>query len=206
MTTRIRLATESDAEQILAIYAPFVRDTAVTFEITIPTVEEFAERVSTVLQRAPWLVCEDTGHVLGYAYATHHREREAYRWCVESSVYIHAKHRRNGVGRALYNALFDCLRLQGYYTIYAGIALPNPASISLHEGMGFEPVGVYRASGYKLGRWHDAGWWQLALRAYDAPPSPPLLLGEVVDTEGGREALKRASNLLTSSPKNAAPH
>jgi L-amino acid N-acyltransferase YncA len=126
----------------------------------------------------PWLVDQDPGGgALGYAYASKHRERAAYRWSVDVAVYVGADQRGKGVGRALYTSLFALLRLQGFCAAHAGIALPNLASVTLHERMGFAPVGIYRAVGYTLGAWRDVGWWQLDLRDRDVPPSPPRTRG-----------------------------
>lgn len=122
----------------------------------------------------PWLVADDPdGGVIGYAYAAKHRERAAYRWSVDCSVYITAKAQRRGVGRLLYGELLPVLRGLGYFRVFAGIALPNPPSVGLHESVGFKPVGVYRRVGYKYGAWHDVGWWQLSLRDVDASAGPP---------------------------------
>jgi L-amino acid N-acyltransferase YncA len=171
MSSTIRLATESDAEAIRRIYAPFVLHTAVSFETEPPSVDEMRSRILKILARLPWLVCEWSGGVIGYAYASLHRERAAYGWSVDVTVYIHEELRRHGVGKALYASLFQVLRLQGFYNAYAGITLPNPGSVGLHEAMGFKPVGVYHDVGYKLGRWHDVGWWQLALRDHSTAPA-----------------------------------
>jgi L-amino acid N-acyltransferase YncA len=173
MMATIRLAAPDDAPGVQAIYAPVVRETAISFELEPPSVEEMRQRMAEVVRRTPWLVCEHRGEVLGYAYASPHRARAAYHWSVDVSVYVHAQARRSGVGRGVYRSLFALLALQGFYHAYAGITLPNPASVGLHESLGFEPVGVYRAVRYKLGAWHDVGWWQLALRALVTPPDPP---------------------------------
>jgi L-amino acid N-acyltransferase YncA len=177
MSPVIRLATEHDAAQLQAIYAPNVCDTAISFELVPPTVDEMRQRIRKTLEQLPWVVCEHQGEVLGYAYASAHRARGAYQWSVDVSVYIHPSSRRSGVGRAVYSSLFKILEIQGFYNAYAGITLPNPASVGLHEAMGFQPVGVYRDVGYKLGAWHDVGWWQLALRERSSPPMPPSDLG-----------------------------
>lgn len=187
MTTIIRLATEHDAEQILTIYTPFVANTATSFELVPPTVQEMQQRIAGTLTAFPWLVCAQHEKVLGYAYASKHRVRAAYQWSADTSVYVHPDIRRAGVGRALYSSLFRILALQGIYNLYAGVALPNPASVGLHEAMGFQPIGVYRAVGYKLGAWHDVGWWHLPLQERPADPQPPLALeavrtGEAWDT------------------------
>jgi phosphinothricin acetyltransferase len=170
----IRLATTADAAAIAAIYAPFCSSSAITFEVEPLSAEAMAERMRALGERFPWLVMEVGGDVAGYAYAAPHHERAAYRWAVNVSVYIHERHRRRGVGRALYQALFTVLRLQGYVHAIAGITLPNDPSAKLHESLGFQRVGVYPAVGYKLGAWRDVGWWQLPLfdPLPNAPPEP----------------------------------
>jgi phosphinothricin acetyltransferase len=170
----VRPAAEADAAQIAAIYTPFVRDTHTSFEQEPPDAAEMARRIRETLRTHPWLVCERDREVLGYAYATPHRARAAYQWCTETTVYVKEGLRRSGVGRRLYGALFAVLEHQGFRMAYAAIALPNPASAGLHEALGFEPLGVYRAAGYKHGAWHDVGWWQRAVRSLDPNPTPPL--------------------------------
>ena len=172
----IRLACEDDAELIQAIYAPIVRDTAISFEMDVPTVPEMRRRITNTLESLPWLVCENQRDILGYAYGGPHRARTAYQWSVEVSVYVKDDARRLGVGRAVYRSLFDLLALQGFWNAYAGITLPNPASVGLHESMGFRTVGIYRKVGYKFGRWHDVGWWQLPLREEEGVPESPTRL------------------------------
>ena len=176
---RIRLARADDGAALAAIYAPAVAATAISFELDPPDAAEMARRVAAVLEYAPWLVLERGGAVTGYAYATPHRERAAYRWSVDTSVYVGEAHRGAGVGRALYERLLALLRAQGYYVAHAGITLPNPASVALHERLGFAPVGVYPAVGWKHGAWHDVGWWRLPLRAPDGPPAPPRPVADV---------------------------
>ncbi len=171
-----RLATPADAEGILAIYAPIVRDTAISFEIEPPTLEEMQARIQTTLERLPWLVSESGGEIVGYAYASRHRERAAYQWSADVSVYVAAGARRKGIGRELYAPLLGILQDLSYYSALAGIVLPNPASVGLHEAMGFRPIGIYRNIGYKRGAWHDVGWWQCQLREYDEAPQPPRSL------------------------------
>ena len=172
----IRLARSEDAAPVAAIYAPFVTGTSTSFEYAAPDPSETASRIASALSHAPYLVYEVGGEVLGFAYASKHRERAAYQWSVDVSVYIHERARRQGVGRALYTSLFALLRLQGFYTAHAGITLPNPASVGLHEALGFRPVGVYRSVGFKRGAWHDVGWWQLELRQCELAPRRPLEL------------------------------
>jgi L-amino acid N-acyltransferase YncA len=147
----IRLVHPDGAAAIQAIYAPVVDHTPISFEATVPTVEEMRQRIEQTLTTFPWLVYEDADEALGYAYASQHRVRAAYQWSVDVSVYIHERSRRQGIGRKLYTSLFELLRRQGFYNVCAGIALPNPASVALHEAMGMEPVGVYEKVGYKLG-------------------------------------------------------
>ena len=185
----IRLARPTDAGAVAAIYAPFCTDTVVSFEYDAPTAAEMAERIRKVTARFPWLVLEAAGEVAGYAYASPHRERTAYRWAVDVTVYVAAGRRRSGAGRALYTALFRILALQGYYKAFAGIALPNPASIGLHTALGFQPVGVYRGVGYKLGAWHDVAWYQLALQPESPNPEPPRDLPAVLASPEWDEAL-----------------
>lgn len=179
MSATIRLARESDAEALQRIYAPFVLHTAVSFETEPPSVGEMRSRIAKILARLPWLVCERESNVTGYAYASLHRERAAYGWSVDVTVYIQEDYRGHGIGKALYTSLFQVLRLQGFYNACAGVTLPNPGSVGLHEAMGFTPVGVYRGVGYKLGRWHDVGWWQLALRDHSTAPAAPADIASV---------------------------
>jgi phosphinothricin acetyltransferase len=167
----LRTATEADAPQIQAIYAPVVEDTVISFEVEAPTVAEMARRITATTATLPWLVAEgERSGVVGYAYAAKHRERAAYRWSVDVSVYVEEHHRGQGIGRRLYQCLFANLADLGYVMAFAGITLPNPASVGLHEAVGFVPLGVFSLVGYKHGRWHDVGWWQRALR--EAPPEP----------------------------------
>jgi phosphinothricin acetyltransferase len=197
----IRLATEGDAEEIAAIYAPNVTDTVISFELEPPTPDEMRRRIEVTLQRYPWLVCErHDGRVSGYAYAGAHGSRAAYQWSVDVSIYVHEEARRTGVGRALYISLFAALELQGFYNAYAGATLPNPASVGLHEGVGFRRVGVYRGVGYKLGAWHDVVWWHLPLRERVANPDPPADLPSVVSSEAWEAALRSGLALLRNDP------
>ena len=175
MPARIRLAGEPDAGAIAEIYRPAVEATAISFETVPPGREEMARRIADTTASAsyPWLVCEIAGAIAGYAYATPHRARAAYRWSVDTSVYVDARHQRRGVGRGLYISLLGILSAQGYFNAYAGIALPNPASVRLHESVGFTAIGVYRHVGYKLGAWHDVGWWHVTVRPHEESPSEP---------------------------------
>jgi phosphinothricin acetyltransferase len=168
----IRPVRTADAAAIAAIYTPLVESTVVSFEEVPPDVGEVARRIAAVTRTHPWLVADDGGTIAGYAYATKHRERAAYRWAVDTSVYVAERYRGRGVGRALYEALFEQLRRLGYLRAFAGVALPNPASEALHRGAGFDEVGVYRAAGFKFGRWLDIRWYGISLGESDAPPEP----------------------------------
>lgn len=159
----IRAAAAADAAAVRAIYAPIVETTAISFEEVPPTVEEMASRIETTQRTYPYLVAENGGRIVGFAYADQHRSRAAYRRSVDVTVYVAEQARGGGVGRALYGALLPMLAERGFHAAFAGIALPNPGSVALHEAMGFERVGIYREVGFKLGRWHDVGWWQRLL-------------------------------------------
>jgi phosphinothricin acetyltransferase len=171
---RIRDADPSlDAAACATIYRPYVVHSATSFEEDPPDGAEMARRITGVQRTHPWLVGERDGAITGFAYASAHRNRSAYRWAADVSVYIAAAYHRQGVGSALYEALFERLREQGFLIACAGITIPNPASVALHESLGFELIGVYRRIGYKQGAWHDVGWWQLALGEQTAPPAEP---------------------------------
>lgn len=168
---KLRQVSAEDAEDIAAIYAPIVERTAISFETEVPTSDQMRARIAKAVERHRWLVCEDAhGKVCGYVYAGAFRDRAAYRWSVETTAYVREDCRGKGIGKRLYGALIEDLRALGYCQALAGIALPNAASVALHEGVGFTPVGVYRKVGFKLGTWHDVGWWQLQLRE---PPASP---------------------------------
>ncbi|KPM57080.1 GNAT family N-acetyltransferase [Frankia sp. CcI49] len=166
----VRPARLSDAAAIRAIYAPYVLETPITFEVEVPGEEVMRARM-TARPLMPWFVAEIEGEVAGYAYASQHRERAAYRWSADVSIYLAGRQRRRGLGRLLYTRLIDEVRTLGYVTLFAGIALPNEASVGLHTALGFRPVGVYPAVGHKAGRWHDVGWY--ALLPPGSPPADP---------------------------------
>jgi L-amino acid N-acyltransferase YncA len=169
---RIRIATETDAGAVAAIYASYVRDTVISFEEQAPSPDEMAGRIRTLLKNYPFLVFEDDGAVRGYAYASPHGERSAYRWSVDVTVYVEAEAHRRGVGRSLYRPLLDILVRQGFHAAYAGITLPNDKSVGFHEAMGFRHIGTYDEVGFKLGAWRDVGWWGLRLSHEDRPSEP----------------------------------
>ena len=182
MASIIRLATPDDATHIQAIYAPNVLHTAISFEQDAPSVEDMRQRIRKTVPRWPRLVCVFQEEIVGYVYASEHRSRPAYQWSVDVSVYVQARVHRHGVGRALYSSLFALLTWQGFHHAYAGITLPNPGSVGLHESLGFRPIGVYRGVGYKLGAWHDVGWWGLTLRSAQGAPEPLRDLDRLRDT------------------------
>ena len=176
---KIRLARIDDAPAIADIYAPIVASTHTSFETSPPDGAEMGRRIGKVLGFHPWLVAERDGRVLGYAYASAHRERAAYQWSADVSCYVHADARGQGVGRQLYRKLLAVLAAQGHHAAFAGIALPNDASIRLHESVGFRRVGVYREVGYKAGGWRDTAWYQCILGEPPANPAPPRALHQL---------------------------
>lgn len=159
LALRIRTAQPSDAAAIAAIYRPIVNATAISFEEQAPSDHEMAQRITAANDRHRWLLAESAGRIAGYAYATGHRARSAYRFSAETSVYVDPACHGQGIGAALYRRLFEELAARGFYHAYAGIALPNDASIRLHVSAGFEHVGTFPMVGFKFGRWHDVAWW-----------------------------------------------
>lgn len=180
MTIEIRKARPEDAAAIQAIYAPIVAGTAISFEEVPPSIEEMRQRIVTTLRTYPYLVAERDGRLVGYAYASQHRARAAYRWAVDVTVYIADGERRSGVGRSLYAELLPILARQGFNAAYAGIALPNAGSVGLHEQLGFRHIGgTFPQVGFKLGQWHDVGYWRLELAAPISSPANPLHYPEI---------------------------
>lgn len=165
----VRVATIADAAAVAAIYAPYVLETTISFEEVPPSPAEMAERIAATLKTHPFLVYDAGEGVIGYAHASPHKTRAAYRWSVDVTVYAARDAHRRGVGRALYTALFDILARQGFHAAFAGIALPNDKSVGLHRAMGFEPLGVYQEVGFKHGAWRDVAWWRRPLN--DGPPA-----------------------------------
>jgi L-amino acid N-acyltransferase YncA len=169
----VRSAAERDAEACAAIYAPYVTDTAISFETRPPSAAEMAQRISAASRTHAWVVLEDEGRVVGYAYGVPFHTRAAYRWACQVSVYLERGRRRTGGGRALYEALLLRLAGRGFRIATAGMTLPNAASVGLHRAMGFESVGTYRRIGFKHGAWHDVAWMQRVLAHGDDPPTEP---------------------------------
>lgn len=175
----IRLATPGDAAGILEIYSNYIETTSFTFETEVPAIEEFSERIRNCLINWPWLVCDAGGKIAGYAYATKYRERTAYQWSVESSIYIHDDFQKAGIGKALYTALFEILKRQGFNNLYAVINLPNEKSVAFHEKCGFQYFATYEKVGYKLGKWKNVGWWRLILNDFGDEPDAPIPFSEL---------------------------
>lgn len=171
----IRIASPADAEAVLAIYTPFVTDTVVTFEELVPSLNEFRERMASILKESPYLVCEIDGQIVGYAYASSYRSRASYRWNREVTVYIQPEFHGMKIGKALYTALFAICRKQNFSNLLAIITVPNQASVGLHEYMGFQSVGIFHRVGYKMNRWLDVGWWELNLQPDWGAPLEPVL-------------------------------
>lgn len=167
----IRAATPSDAPALLAIYAPYVTDTAITFEYDMPSVDEFARRIQSTLEKYPYLVAEQKGEILGYAYASPFKTRAAYDWAVETSIYVKQGSHSKGVGHALYTHLDALLEKQHVYSVNACITYPNDQSIRFHEKMGYRECAHFHRCGYKFGRWLDVVWMEKHLPVTD-PPHP----------------------------------
>ncbi|MCX6379057.1 MAG: GNAT family N-acetyltransferase [Armatimonadetes bacterium] len=179
MERQVRVATKADAQGILEIYAPIVQETVISFEMEPPSIEEMEGRIERTLVQYPWLVCVENERVLGYVYGSQFRARTAYQWSVEVTVYVHPDVHGQGVGKRLYRALFNILRQQGYVAMYAGVTLPNPASVGIHESMGFQPVGAFPLAGFKFGAWHDVGFWYMVLSEPNSTPAVPTPFPQV---------------------------
>jgi L-amino acid N-acyltransferase YncA len=173
----IRPANEADAIFISRIYKYYVLNKSITFETEPPTKEDFQKKIES--SKYPWLVAVENEEVKGYAYASKHREREAYRWSVDFGVYVDKDFHQKGIGKMLYQQLKRITAELGYFNAYAGIALPNEKSIRLHETIGFKKIGVYENVGFKLGKWHSVSWWHLQLNEYPNSPSEPRAVNSI---------------------------
>ena len=198
MSAHVRFASPADAVGILAIYAPFCESSCVSFEIFAPTIEQMEQRINHVAGGYPWLIGEIDGQIAGYVYASPHRERAAYRWSVDVAVYVAADYQRRGIGRVLYDALFSILREQGYFKAFAGVSLPNPASVGLHESLGFRETAVFPGVGYKFGRWLDVGWWQLDLQPERPDPTEPQPFSSIQNSPAVAAILAEAQRKLAA--------
>ena len=188
----VRMAVPGDAAALLPLYAPFVQNTAVTFEYEVPSVEEFAGRITAFGGTYPYLVWEEDGRILGYAYAHRLGERAAYQWSAELSIYLGRDSTGRGLGRRLYGALMELLRLQGVRTVYGCVTLPNAGSEGLHAAMGFRLTGTWHRAGFKCGAWRDVGWFEKTIAPYDPSPAPVRPIGEV-PAAAAAEILERYS-------------
>jgi len=189
---RARLATPSDGAVCAAIYAPYVADTVISFEAEPPTADEMAARIARTVARTPWVVVEVDGVVRGYAYGTRHRDRAAYDWTVETTVYVERAFGRRGLGRLAMGAVLAILRLQGAHLAVAGITLPNEGSVRLHEVLGYRPIGEFEAIGWKRGGWHGVAWYALELGPRLPEPAPLTPLPELAGSPALAEALAGA--------------
>lgn len=196
MNKKIRLAVENDSASILEIYAPFITGTVITFECDVPIVTEFGKRITNIEKKYPWLICEINGNAAGYAYASQFNERAAYDWSVDFSVYIKPEYHRKKIGKALYFALFELLKVQGYYNAYAGITLPNIKSEGFHQSFGFRSVGVYKNAGYKFGSWHDVKWFELKIQDYSQTPATPKSINEINNTPEFNTIIQKAEQII----------
>lgn len=176
----LQLIKEADIAEVLDIYTPYVLNTAITYEYEVPSLESFSERVGHYTEQYPWIVAKEQGMIAGYAYASVYRSREAYQWSCELSVYLRPDFKGIDLGRTLYSALMDLLTLQGYYTVYGVISLPNDASLALHKRLGFVMDGIQKSCGFKLGQWHDAAIMSKTLQDYtNLPDAPPKSIQEL---------------------------
>lgn len=199
MSYKIRTALPSDGAALAAIYAPYT-ETAITYEYPAPTAEEFAERICDISGRYPFIVCEDGGRPVGYAYAHRYRVRAAYDWDAELSIYFDRAETGRGLGKPLYSALLDLLRLQGFVNIYGTVSAPNPASERLHEGLGFARVFTDVKTGWKFGKWHDLIYYRLQLGPYEDAPAPVTPFPEL-DGEAVREIYERHASMMGGNTK-----
>lgn len=189
----IRPVRPDDVRGALEVYAPYVLNTAASFEYEVPGEAAFAEKIEKIRAQYPWLVCEHNSTIVGYAYASTHRDRTAYQWSPEATVYLDERYHRMGIARILYTALFDILRLQGYFNLLAGVLMTNEKSVAFHKAMGFEEIGVYKNIGYKLGEWHSNLWLQLFLQEPVADPPPPVPISRLMETDACRRILESAN-------------
>ena len=196
----IRRAAADDAAALLDIYAPYIRDTAITFEYDVPAAEEFAARIGDIARTHPYLVCERDGRPVGYAYAHNIRERAAYDWAAELSVYLAPAAQGQGAGTALYRCLIDLLAMQNLRILYGCVTLPNEKSERLHEKLGFAPVGVWHGAGWKFGRWHDVGWLEKRLGGDGA--AQPVIPFPQLDGQKIQECLNRYTEMLNNGGLN----
>lgn len=192
----IKLAEQQHYYDIYQIYKPFISDTIISFETTVPPINDFNQRINNTLVFLPWIVCILKDKVVGYTNASKYRKRKAYQWSVEVSVYIALEYRRRNIATALYTSLFSILELQNFKNLLAGISLPNNASILFHESMGFKKIAEYDKIGYKFGKWHSVGWWQKSFDKMINPPHYPIPLENIAETTKLKIALSKGESVL----------
>lgn len=198
----LRVARKEDAEGILAIYSPFVKNTTISFEYEVSEAANYATKVEALLLDFPWLIAEAGGVIVGYAYASKHRDRPGYAWSAESSIYVHDDYMRKGIATVLYNALLEILTAQNYVNLYAGIAQPNEGSTMFHVKLGFTPVGVYKKVGYKNGSWVDVVWLHRTLLKHPAEPKPTIAFSNPAIQSKTQEILLAATNTLNQKEQS----
>ena len=179
---KMRLAKETDSSALLKIYSQYI-DTPITFECDLPTEKEFANRIKDITSMYPYVVCENEGEIIGYAYAHRHMKREAYQWNAELSIYIDKDFTSKSLGKKMYSILIEILKLQGVKTVYGGVTLPNEKSEKLHMSLGFNKLGIYHNAGHKCNKWHDVAWFGKEIGLYDIGPKPILSINEIADKE-----------------------
>jgi L-amino acid N-acyltransferase YncA len=192
----IRLIRTADSKNVLEVYKPYVVSTAITFEYDVPGLDDFSTRIETIANEYPWLVCSKDDIIIGYAYACKHRDRTAYQWSAESTIYMSSDYHGKGIGKVLYETLFSILKLQGYVNVYAGVALPNVKSEEFHKASGFYEIGDFEKIGYKLGKWHDVRWFQLLLTERSVNPPIPKSIKEIETTPEFQTILSKANERL----------
>ncbi len=174
-----RLANEEDAGDILKIYEPYVKNTTISFEYDVPSLEEFKERISHITSYFPYIVCEYGREIIGYAYASKFNERAAYQWNVELSIYIKENFTGYGLGKRMYKIIMDILKLQNIKNAYSRVAASNIESEKLHENFGFNKISVFKNTGYKLGKWIDLIWYVKDISEGETAPNPPIIIHEI---------------------------
>lgn len=193
----IRLGNKSDIDKILSIYKPFIENTVITFEYEVPSINNFNTRIFNIQKKYPLLVCEINNEVIGYAYASQFGERAAFNWSVELSIYVNPKYHKCKIGKSLYSALFEILKLQGYYNAYAKITSPNIKSEHLHKSLNFNLVGIYKHVAFKFNHWQDLACYELKLKDYTKTPIPPKSINEVSKTPEFKKILQEAEKTIT---------
>ena len=191
----IRFANSGDAKGILDIYAPYVTNTAVSFEANVPSISEMAQRIESAIPRYCWLACVIDGEIAGYAYSSMHRSRAAYQWSCEFSVYVSPEHRRKSVAKSLYTALFEISAMQGFQNVFAGMTAPNPESYGFHTSMGFVKIGTYPKVGFKFEKWHDTEWFVNAISDFSKPPTALLSIIDL-DRSVLNDIFRRAETII----------